>query len=83
MADRAVQADDAGLAPRAARIELINLDPETPRSVVVQAGTFAEHTIGEVSHDLPPSSRIRLSLDLSLRTRTPYRTPFDAREEGP
>ena len=110
----------SSIDPRATVIELINLDPRTPRSLIVQAGAFAEHTIRTVVHtvcddpswvggmydyghsapvvdtaeqrvdgpyvriDLPPSSKIRLSLDLDLRTRTPsYRTPFDAREEGP
>ncbi|NUP49071.1 MAG: hypothetical protein HOW97_17450 [Catenulispora sp.] len=108
----------SGIDRHATLVELVNLDPERPRAVIVQAGAFGEHTIGEVRHslcddpsrlggygpglpaptvttavrrvdgpylriDLPPSSLIRLSLELELRTRTPsYRTPFDAREEG-
>ncbi|MCQ9184284.1 hypothetical protein KMT30_35655 [Streptomyces sp. IBSBF 2953] len=100
--------------PEATTVELVNLAPETDRTVVVQAGAFAEHTItgvryttcaddgwigdmydyghtqpvvseAEVPCDgpyltvrLPASTRIRLTLRLGLRTRTPsYRTPFD------
>jgi hypothetical protein len=101
-------------------VDLVNLDPRRPRSVIVQAGAFAEHTIRHVRHsvcddpswvgdmydygpstptvttagqpvdgpcvqvDLPPSTQIRLTFELDLRTRTPsYRTPFDPRKEGP
>jgi hypothetical protein len=115
----AVAALVSSIDPQATLVELVNLDPARPRSVIVQAGAFAEHTIREVRHsvcddpswvggmydyghttptvttagrrvdgpyvriDLPPSTLVRLSLDLDLRTRTPsYRTPFDAREEA-
>lgn len=36
--------------PRGTVVELVNLDPETARSVIVQAGAFAEHTIVSVGH---------------------------------
>ena len=107
----------SGIDPEATVVELVNLDPQEPRSVVVQAGAFAEHHhphaceysvcedpswIGglyDYGHgepvvtsasvdldgpwlrvDLPRSSRIRLTLRLALRARTPsYATPFDER----
>ncbi|MFF1478450.1 hypothetical protein ACFVYD_12890 [Streptomyces sp. NPDC058301] len=102
-----------GIDPAATTVELVNLHPRTARTVIVQAGACAEHTIGAVRHtvcqdpswigdlydyghreptvteatvavdgawvsvELPPSTRIRLTLELTLRTRTPsYRTPF-------
>jgi hypothetical protein len=36
--------------PRATVVDLVNLDPEADRSVIVQAGAFAEHTIRRVHH---------------------------------
>lgn len=103
------------IAPEATAVELVNLSPDRARTVVVQAGAFAEHTIASVryttceddswvgdmydyghgeptvteaeapvgSHlltvELPASTRIRLTLRLGLRTRTPnYRSPFPA-----
>jgi hypothetical protein len=36
--------------PEATVVELINLDPQAARSVIVQAGAFAEHTIQAVEH---------------------------------
>ncbi|MFC0106056.1 hypothetical protein [Kibdelosporangium aridum] len=100
--------------PEATTVDLINLDPEAARSVVVQAGAFAEHTIRSVRHtvcedtswigdlydyghrqpavtsaatdvngpwlrvELPRSTRVRLTLDLTLRDRAAsYRTPFE------
>ena len=99
--------------PEATTVELVNLDPQAARTLIVQAGACAEHTIRSVHYtacedsswiggmydyghgqpavteavasvdgpwltvELPASSRIRLELDLVLRTRTPsYRTPF-------
>jgi hypothetical protein len=101
--------------PRATVVDLVNLDPEQERTVVVQAGAFAEHTIEAVRYTacqdrawlgrlydyghgepavtehradaggpwltvrLPASTRIRLTLELALRTRPPtYATPFPA-----
>jgi hypothetical protein len=101
--------------PEATTVDLVNLDPEAKRSVVVQAGAFAEHTIRLVRHtvcadsswlgdlydyghgqptvtsastevngpwlgvELPPATRVRLTLRLDLRDQPPsYRTPFDA-----
>jgi hypothetical protein len=100
--------------PGATVVELVNLDPDEDRSVIVQAGAFAEHTIEDVRYTacedeswigglydyghgeptvierhaevqepwltvhLPVSTRVRLTLRLSLRTRKPsYATPFD------
>ncbi|MFC0438889.1 hypothetical protein [Kutzneria buriramensis] len=100
--------------PEATVVELVNLDAHQPRTVIVQAGAFAEHTIRTVSHtvchddswigdlydyghrqpqvteessrvdgpwlavELPASTRIRLTLALTLRANTAsYRTPFD------
>jgi hypothetical protein len=105
----------SSIDPEATVVELVNLDPESPRSVILQAGAFAEHTIRSVRHtacqdgswvgdlydyghrapevtsasarvdgpwldvELPPSSRVQLTLELELRTHQPsYRTPFDA-----
>jgi hypothetical protein len=115
----AVSALVSTIDPEATTVELINLDPDTARTVIVQAGAFAEHTIRAVRHTacgdaswtggmydyghaqptvteavtvvegpwltvkLPASTRIRLILELALRTRTPsYRTPFDAVASG-
>ncbi|NUS15264.1 MAG: hypothetical protein HOY69_28360 [Streptomyces sp.] len=36
--------------PEATVVDLVNLDPEDARPVVVQAGAFAEHTIRSVDH---------------------------------
>ncbi|WP_037312116.1 hypothetical protein [Amycolatopsis orientalis] len=110
----------SGIEPEATTVELVNLDPEATRSVIVQAGAFAEHTIRSVRHtvcadpswigglydyghrepvvtsastradgpwlevDLPPSSRIGLTLRLDLHDRQPsYRTPFDRPNHQP
>jgi hypothetical protein len=104
----------SAIDPAGTVIDLVNLDPGHDRTVVVQAGAFAEHTIQAVRytacpdrawlgslHDyghsepavtqyhadvrrpwltvrLPASTRIRLTLTLALRTRTPsYATPFE------
>jgi hypothetical protein len=40
----------SGIEPDATVIDLVNLDPQAARSVVVQAGAFAEHTIRSVEH---------------------------------
>ncbi|ANN17819.1 hypothetical protein SD37_20650 [Amycolatopsis orientalis] len=110
----------SAIEPEATTVELVNLDPEASRSVIVQAGAFAEHTIRSVRHtvctdpswigglydyghrepvvtsastqadgpwlevDLPPSSRIGLTLRLDLHDRPPsYRTPFDRPSHQP
>ncbi|MEV6006936.1 hypothetical protein AB0M29_09010 [Streptomyces sp. NPDC051976] len=104
----------SAIDPDATVVDLVNLDPESARSVIVQAGAFAEHTIRSVDHtvcddpswigdlydyghkapkvttvsatvdspwlqvELPPSTTVRLTLRLGLRTQPPsYRTPFD------
>ena len=104
----------SAIDPAGTVINLVNLDPGHDRTVVVQAGAFAEHTIQAVRYTacpdrawlgslydyghseptvtqyhadvrrpwltvrLPASTRIRLTLTLALRTRTPsYATPFD------
>jgi hypothetical protein len=104
--------------PEATTVELVNLSPEAERTVIVQAGALAEHTITSVRYTtsedegwigdmydyghtepvvgeaetacgdafltvrLPASTRIRLTLRLELRSRTPsYRSPFDTPEE--
>ncbi|WP_255948388.1 hypothetical protein [Streptomyces odontomachi] len=36
--------------PEATVVDLVNLDPDAPRSVIVQAGAFAEHAITTVRH---------------------------------
>ena len=53
--------------PDATVVELINLDPRADRSVVVQAGAFAEHTIRSVEYTACPTNVDRRSL--RLRTR--------------
>jgi hypothetical protein len=40
----------SSIDPEATTVDLINLDPEAARSVVVQAGAFAEHSIRSVHH---------------------------------
>jgi hypothetical protein len=44
----------SSIDPAATTVELINLDPGSTRSVVVQAGAFAEHTIRSVHHTACP-----------------------------
>ena len=97
-------------------VELVNLDPDDERRVIVQAGAFAEHAIEDVRYTacedgswlgdlydyghgepavierqaevrgpwltvrLPLSTRVRLTLRLSMRARKPsYASPFDGR----
>jgi hypothetical protein len=104
----------SSIDPLATVVELVNLDPEQDRTVIVQAGAFAEHSIEEVRYTacqdgswlgdlydyghgepavteqradvrgpwltvrMPASTRIRLTLTLALRARTPsYATPFE------
>jgi hypothetical protein len=38
--------------PQATVVDLVNLDPGSARSVIVQAGAFAEHTIRTVEHSV-------------------------------
>ncbi|MBB2915346.1 hypothetical protein FHS43_006666 [Streptosporangium becharense] len=73
-------------------VELVNLGT-APQSVVVQAGTFAEHLVHTVSADdqppeqagspyvsvrLPGSTQVRLTLTMTLRGATPtYRAPWE------
>jgi hypothetical protein len=103
----------SSIDPRATVVDLVNLDPEQDRTVIVQAGAFAEHTVEAARYTacpdgswlgglydyghgepavterhaevggpwltvrLPASTRIRLTLTLALRARTPsYATPF-------
>jgi hypothetical protein len=103
----------SSIDPLATVVELVNLDPERDRTVIVQAGAFAEHAIEAVRYTacqdgiwlgglydyghgepavaercqdvrgpwltvrMPASARIRLTLTLALRARTPsYATPF-------
>ncbi|WP_042391688.1 hypothetical protein [Streptacidiphilus carbonis] len=111
----------SSIDPQATVVELVNLDPTEDRTLIVQAGAFAEHTIRSVRHTrsrddawigdlydyghtepveetseahtvdgpwltvlLPHSTRIRLTLQLDLRTRpASYRTPFDQPSDGP
>ena len=40
----------SSIDPGATVVELVNLDPENARTVIVQAGAFAEHTIATVEH---------------------------------
>jgi hypothetical protein len=104
----------SSIDPLATVVDLVNLDPEQDRTMIVQAGAFAEHTVKVVRYTacpdrswvgslydyghgeptviehraevrgpwltvrLPASTRIRLTLTLVLRSRTPsYATPFD------
>jgi hypothetical protein len=114
----------SGIDPSATVVELVNLSALQDRTVIVQAGAFAEHIIESVGYTrcpddswigglydyghgepavtelladigepwltvgLPASTRIRLTLRLSLRSRTPsYATPFggdpDRGTDGP
>ncbi|MFF2078218.1 hypothetical protein ACFVXG_26100 [Kitasatospora sp. NPDC058162] len=105
----------SSIDPEATTVELVNLSPEKDRTIIIQAGAFAEHTIASVRYTtctdegwigdmydyghtgpvvgesetacegayltvrLPASTRIRMTLRLELRTRTPsYRSPFGA-----
>jgi hypothetical protein len=104
----------SAIAPEATVVDLVNLDPLSARTVIVQGGAFAEHTIRAVRHtachdpswigdmydyghgqpavtleevsvggpwlqvELPPSTRIRLTMSLDLRSGPlSYRTPFE------
>ncbi|WP_234544574.1 hypothetical protein [Streptomyces shenzhenensis] len=42
----------SSIDPDATVVDLVNLDPESPRSLIVQAGAFAEHTIRSVEHSV-------------------------------
>ncbi|MEV6643810.1 hypothetical protein [Amycolatopsis sp. NPDC051371] len=42
----------SGIDPEATVVDLVNLDPQEPRSVVVQAGAFAEHHIRHVEYSV-------------------------------
>ncbi|MFF7159394.1 hypothetical protein [Streptomyces sp. NPDC008139] len=42
----------SSIDPEATVIDLVNLDPETARSVIVQAGAFSEHTIRSLEHSV-------------------------------
>jgi hypothetical protein len=112
---RSVAALVSRIDPQATVVDLVNLDPGQDRTVIVQAGAFAEHTIESVRYTacpdrswlgglydyghgqptvterradvggpwltvrLPGSTRICLTLALTLRTRPPsYATPFDS-----
>jgi hypothetical protein len=44
----------SSIDPAATVVDLVNLDPEHDRTVTVQAGTFAEHTIGAVRYTACP-----------------------------
>ena len=44
----------SGIEPHATVIDLVNLDPEQARTVIVQAGAFAEHTIETVRYTACP-----------------------------
>jgi hypothetical protein len=46
----AVAALVSSIDPEATVVELVNLDPQTSRSLIVQAGAFGEHTIRTVDH---------------------------------
>ncbi|MGW5351829.1 hypothetical protein ACWERV_15140 [Streptomyces sp. NPDC004031] len=81
------------IRPEHTVVELVNLGGE-PRTVVVQAGSFAEHVLHTVSADdgaprpvegrwctvaLPGGTRVRLTLTMTLRGAEPARTtPWEA-----
>ncbi len=44
----------SAIDPHATVVDLVNLDPAQDRSVIVQAGAFAEHTIDEVRYTACP-----------------------------
>jgi hypothetical protein len=44
----------SSIDPQATVIDLVNLDPEQDRAVIVQAGAFAEHTIEAVRYTACP-----------------------------
>ena len=44
----------SAIDPDATVVDLVNLDPEQDRSVIVQAGAFAEHTIERVRYTACP-----------------------------
>jgi hypothetical protein len=44
----------SAIDPHATVVDLVNLDPAQDRSVIVQAGAFAEHTIDEVQYTACP-----------------------------
>ncbi|WP_406416502.1 hypothetical protein OH809_38720 [Streptomyces sp. NBC_00873] len=44
----------SSIDPDATTVELVNVDPESPRTVIVQAGAFAEHTLRSVRYTVCP-----------------------------
>jgi hypothetical protein len=44
----------SSIDPQATVVDLVNLDPEQDRTVIVQAGAFAEHTIETVRYTACP-----------------------------
>ncbi|WP_327287616.1 hypothetical protein [Streptomyces sp. NBC_01198] len=42
----------SAIDPQATVVDLVNLDPESARSVIVQAGAFSEHTIRSVDYSV-------------------------------
>lgn len=42
----------SSIDPAATVIDLVNLDPEQPHTLIVQAGAFAEHAIGSVEYSV-------------------------------
>jgi hypothetical protein len=44
----------SAIDPEATVVDLVNLDPEQDRTVIIQAGAFAEHTIEEVRYTACP-----------------------------
>jgi hypothetical protein len=44
----------SSIDPQATTIDLVNLDPDHERTVIVQAGAFAEHTIDAVRYNACP-----------------------------
>ena len=56
--------------PQATVVDLVNLDPEHDRTVIVQAGAFAEHTLQAVRYTpCPDRSRLGGLYDYGHRAR--------------
>jgi len=49
----------SNIDPQATVVDLVNLDPEHDRTVIVQAGAFAEHTLQAVRYTACPDHAIR------------------------
>jgi hypothetical protein len=94
-----VAAQVTAIGADSVELELVNLDPRAPRSVVVQAGSFCEHRFGEVSVEgtaavpiggrwleveLGPGAGARIHVSMERYVNQPsYETPWSRTADWP